>query len=88
MLENNIKVSINEYDINPLYFVSLPGYTWKGGSNYLRINLQTLPDKDLILTLKNKIPGGISIVMGDCYVKSDENKKYCIWMLLYYMVIL
>ena len=39
------------------------------------MNLQTLQDKDLILTLENIIRGGISSVMGDRYVESDENKK-------------
>ena len=39
------------------------------------INLQTLQDKDLILTLENNIRGGISSVRNDRYVKSDENKK-------------
>ena len=39
------------------------------------INLHTLQDKDLILTLENNIRGGISSVMGDRYIKSDENKK-------------
>ena len=37
--------------------------------------LQTLQDKDSILTLENNIPGGISSVMGNRYLKSDENKK-------------
>ena len=75
MFEKIIKVSINEFDINPLYCVSLPGYTWQCGLKHTGINLQTLQDKDLILTLENNIPGGISSVMGDRYVKSDENKK-------------
>ena len=44
---------------------------------YTGINLQTLQDKDLILTLENNIRGGISSVMGERYVKADENKK--IW---------
>ena len=42
---------------------------------YTGINLQTLQDKDLILTLENNIRGGISAVMGDRYVKSDETKN-------------
>ena len=42
---------------------------------YTDINLQTLQDKDLILLIENNIRGGISSVMGDRYVKSDENKK-------------
>ena len=70
-----IKVSFNEFGINPLYCVSLPGYTWECGLKYTGINLQTLQDKDMILTLENNIRGGISSVMGDRYVKSYENKK-------------
>ena len=42
---------------------------------YTDIKLQTLQDKDSILLLENNIRGGISSVMGDRYVKSDENKK-------------
>ena len=75
VFEKFIKVSVNEFEINPLYCVSLPGYTWECGLKYTGINLQTLQDKDLILTLENNIRGGISSVMGDRYVKSDENKK-------------
>ena len=33
------EVSVNEYDINPLYSVSLPGYTWQCGLKYTGINL-------------------------------------------------
>ena len=62
------KVSVTEFDINPLYFVSLPGCTWECGLKYTGINLQTLQDKDLILTLENNICGGVSSVMGDRYV--------------------
>ena len=75
VFEKFIKVSVNEFAINPLYCVSLPGYTWQCGLKNTGINLQTLQDKDLILTLENNIRGGISCVMGDRYVKSDENKK-------------
>ena len=55
--------------------MTLLGYTWQCGLIYTGINLQMLQDKDLPLTLKNIICGGISSVMGDRYVKSDENKK-------------
>ena len=88
VFEKFIKVSVNEFDINPLYCVSLPGHTWQCGLKHAGIKLQTLQDKDLILTLANKIRGGNSSVMGDSYVKSDKNKRYCIWMLLIYMDIL
>ena len=75
VFEKFIKISIEEYGINPLYCVSLPGYTWQCGLKYTGINLQTLQDKDMILLLENNIRGGISSVMGDRYIKSNENKK-------------
>ena len=75
VFEKFIKVSVNELRINPLYCVSLPGYTWQCGLKYTGINLQTLQDTYLILTLENIIRGGISSIMGDWYVKSDETKK-------------
>ena len=64
VFEKFIKISVEEYKINPLYFVSLPGYTWQCGLKYTGINLQTLQDKDMILLLENNIRGGISSVMG------------------------
>ena len=79
MFEKFIKVSVNENGINPLYCVSLPGYTWQCGLKYTGINLRTLQEKDMILFSENNIRGGISSVMGDRSVISDENKKlFCI----------
>ena len=78
VFEKFIKVSQNEFDefgISPLYFVSLPGYTWECGLKYTNIKLQTLQDKDMILLLENGIRGGLSGVMGDRYIKSDKNRK-------------
>ena len=75
VFEKFIKVSVNEFGINPLYCVSLPGYTWQCGLKYTGTNLQTLQDKDMILLLENNIRSGISSVMGDRYIKSEDTKK-------------
>ena len=75
VMEKFVKVSFEEYGIYRLYFVSLPGYTYQCALNYTDIKLQTLQDKDLILLIEKNIRGGISSVMGDRCVKSDENKK-------------
>ena len=75
VFEKLVKVSTKEYGINPLYCVSLPDYTYYCTLKYTDNKLQTLQDKDLILLIENIIRGGISSVMGDRYVKSDENKK-------------
>ena len=60
--------------------MSLPGYTYQCALKYTTIKLQTLQDKDLILLIENNIRGGISSVMGDRYVKSDEKKRFYILM--------
>ena len=86
VFEKFIKISNENYGINPLYCVSLPGYTWQRGMNYTDIKLRTLQDEDLILTLENNIRGGISSDIGDRYVISDDNKIYCILMLIICMV--
>ena len=55
--------------------MSLPGHTYQCALKYTNIRLQTLQDIDLILLLENNIRGGISSVLRDRYVKSDEIKK-------------
>ena len=75
VLEKFSKVSVNEFGINLLYCVGLPDYTRQCGLKFTGINLQTLQDKDMILLIENIIRGGISSVMSDRYIKSDDNKK-------------
>ena len=75
VFEKFIKVSFNEFEINPLYCVSLPGYTWQCGLKYTGINSRTLQDKDMVLLLRNNIRGCISSFMGDRHIQSDENKN-------------
>ena len=72
--EKIIKIFIEGNGINPLNCVSLPGDTWQCGKKCTDFKYQTLQDKDLILLLENNIRGGISSVMGDRYVESDERK--------------
>ena len=55
VFEKFIKVSFEEYKINHLYCVSLPGYTYQCALENTNIKLQTLQDKDLILLIENNI---------------------------------
>ena len=75
VFEKLIRVLIKEYDFNPLYCVSLLGYTWQCDLKKTDITLQTLQDKALILLLESIFCAGISSVMGDRYVKLDETKN-------------
>ena len=85
VFEKFIKVAVHELDFNPLYCASLPGYTWQCGLKFTGINLQTLQDKDLILTLESNKRGVVSSVMSNRFVKSDDKKRYYIWMQIIYM---
>ena len=75
VFEKFVKVSTEEYGINPLYCISLPGYTSQCALKNTDIKLQTIQDKDWILLLENIIRGGFLSVMGDRYVKSGDGKK-------------
>ena len=74
VFEKFIKIPIEEYRINPLYCVGLPGYTSQCGMKHTDIKLQTFQDKDMILLLEI-IVRGVSSIMGSRYVKTDEDKK-------------
>ena len=69
VFENFIKVSNGEFDINPLYRISSPGYTYQSGLKYTNIKLKPLSDKDMILLFETNIRGEISSVMADRYKK-------------------
>ena len=75
VFENFVESSTREYKINLLYSYSLPGHTWKAGLKLTDIKLDFIKDKELLLLLENNIRGGISSVMGDRHVQSDENKQ-------------
>ena len=48
----------------------------KAGLKLPNIKLDFIKDKDLLLLLENIIRGGISSVMGDRFVESNENKQF------------
>ena len=75
IFENFVQTSTGEYGINPLYSFSTPGYTWKAGLKLTNIKLDFIKNKHLLLLLENNIRGGISSVMGDRFVESNENKQ-------------
>ena len=75
VFENFVESSTREYKISPLYSYSLPGYTCKAGLKLTNIKLDYIKCKELLLLLENNIRGGISSVMGDRHVQSDENKQ-------------
>ena len=58
-----------------MFCVSVPGFIWQFGLKHTGVNLPTLRDEEIVLLLEKNLRGGISSVMGDRYVKSDEKEK-------------
>ena len=75
VFEKFIKVAAKKYGINPSKSVSLPGYTYQCALKYSDTGIQTLQDKDLILLIESNFGGVIKSVMGNRFIKSDDNKK-------------
>ena len=75
IFENFIKKCLEYYKINPLYSYSAPGFTWKAFFKFSNTRIDYIKDHKLLLVLENNIRGGISGVMGDRYVKSDDSTK-------------
>ena len=70
-----MQVSKKEFNFNLLYCVSWPGLTWLCRMSFTGTNLQTLQDKESVLKIENDSRGGISSVLGDSYINSDDNEK-------------
>ena len=75
VFENFVEKSTLMYGINPLYSYSAPSYTWKAGLKMIKIKLDLIKDKHLLLLLENNIRGGISSVMSDRYVQSTSDMQ-------------
>ena len=75
VFENFVEKCTLMYGNNPLYSYSAPGYTWKAGLKLTNVKLDFTHSKELLLLLEINIRGGISSVMGDRHVQSDENKQ-------------
>ena len=52
VFEKFLEVSINEFDVNLLYSVTLSGHDWQCSLEYTDFRLQALQDKHLILQLE------------------------------------
>ena len=60
-----MRISIEQHEKNPVYFVTLPSFSWQCGLKYIGIKLQNLENQDPFLLIEINIRGGISGVMDD-----------------------
>ena len=69
-----VKLSMKEFKLNPLHYVSLPGYSFDCWLMSSGVTLDTLQDKQMLDDFVGAKRGGICGIMGDRYIDNSESK--------------
>ena len=72
-----VKLSMKEFKLNPLRYVSLPGYSFDCWLMSSGVTLDTLQDKQMLDDFVGAERGGICGIMGDRYIDNSDGKT--IW---------
>ena len=67
-----VKLSIEEYKLNPLHYVSLPGYSFDCWLMSSGVTLDTLQDKQLLDDFVEAKRGGMCGIKGDRYINNGN----------------
>ena len=67
-----VQLSMKEVKLNPLHYVSLPGYSFDCWLMSSGLTLDTLQDKQMLDDFVEAKRGGIWGIMGDRYVNSNN----------------
>ena len=67
-----VKLSMKEFKLNPLPYVSLPGYSFDCWLTSSGVTLDTLQDKYMLDDFVEAKRGGICGIMGDRYVNGNN----------------
>ena len=63
-MNENVKLSMKEFGLNPLHYVSLPGYSFDCWLMSSGVTLDTLQDKQMLDDFVEAKRGGICGIMG------------------------
>ena len=78
-LNEYVKLSMKEIKLNPLHYVSLPGYSFDCWLMSSGVTLDTLQDKQMLDDFVGAKRGGICGIMGDRYINISDGKSiWCI----------
>ena len=72
-----VKLSMKEFKLNPLHYVSLPGYSFDCWLMSSGVTLDTLQDKQMLDDFVGAKRCGICGIMGDRYIDNSDGKT--IW---------
>ena len=64
---------MKEFGLNPLHYVSLPGYRFDCWLMSSSVTLDTLKDKQMLDDFDEAKRGGICVIMGDRYINTNGN---------------
>ena len=67
-----VKLNIDTHKLNPLHYISLPGYRFDCFLKLSKVELDTLQDEQRLKDFISVIGGGICRVMADRYVSNGE----------------
>ena len=76
-MKEYVKLSMKEFKLNPLHYVSLPGYSFDCWLMSSGVTLDTLQDKQVLDDFVGAKRGGICGLMGDRYIDNSDGKN--IW---------
>ena len=72
-----VKLSMKDFMLNPLHYVSLPCYSFDCWLMSSGVTLDTLQDKQMLDDFVGAKRGGICGIMGDSYINNSDGKS--IW---------
>ena len=75
VFESSRNLCLSTYKLDPAYFLSLSGLTWKAYLKHSGINLELISDIDMLLMLEEGIRGGIC---QSVFRNAKANNKYMI----------
>ena len=83
VFENFRNACLNNYELDPAHFISLPGIAWQASLKKTNVELELITDYDMLLMIEDGIRGEICHAIkryakaNNYYMKDyDENKDY------------
>ena len=70
-----VKLNMNTYKLNPLHYISLPGYSFDCFQKLSNVELDTIQDEQILKDFISAMRGGICGVMGDRYIRSQSQSQ-------------
>ena len=77
-----VKLSMKEFMLNPLHYVSLPGYSFDCWLMSSGVTLDTLQDKQMLDDFVGAKRGGVCGILGDRYIDNIDGRTQTTYMVM------